>query len=244
MASSGGGRERRRWPRSPLTGDVVGRIYTEQAAPFLDLSEGGALVEVPCALRPGSIYSLRLAIGPGTVLMLKASVVRSYVQRLENAGEGETLVRYQAALQFVDLRPADRELLRRRIAGEAISGPGLGDPARAHENELPVVERRDSMRVDLEKTVAGEVGLTLESRVLMLSPGGMELRMPFRPEIGSEMTCTLDVDGVPAQVRGVVRDAYQAPAETERVDFIVGLEFIDVRQTTQSLIETYLAKKT
>lgn len=242
MASSGGGRERRRWPRSPLSGDVVGRIYTEQAAPFLDLSEGGALVEVPCALRPGSIYSLRVAIGPATVLMLKASVVRSYVQRLESAGKGETVARYQVALQFVDLRPADRELLRRRIAGEAISGPGLTQAA--HETEgVPPVERRDSMRVDLERAVAGEVGLTLESRVLMLSPGGMTLRMPFRPELGSEMTCTLDVGGVPAQVKGVVRDAYQATPENERLDFIVGLEFIDVRSETRMLIETYLARK-
>ena len=240
MASGGGGRERRRWPRSPLSGDVVGRIYTEQAAPFLDLSEGGALVEVPCALRPGSIYSLRVAIGPATVLMLKASVVRSYVQRLESAGKGETLVRYQAALQFVDLRPADRELLRRRIAGETITGPGTTDTA---PDSAPPVERRDSMRVDLDKGVAGEVGLTLESRVLMLSPGGMEIRMPFRPELGSEMSCTLDVGGVPAQVRGIVRDAHEAAQENERLDFIVGLEFIDVRSETRMMIETYLAKK-
>jgi hypothetical protein len=170
------------------------------------------------------------------MLMLKASVVRSYVQRLESAGKGETLVRYQAALQFVDLRPADRELLRRRIAGESITGPGTTDTT------VPV-ERRDSMRVDLDKGVAGEVGLTLESRVLMLSPGGMEIRMPFRPELGSEMSCTLDVGGVPAQVRGIVRDAHQATPDTERLDFIVGLEFIDMRSETRTMIEAYLAKK-
>src|SRR5688500_3530165 len=113
MTMESGGRERRRWPRAPLGGDVVGQIYTEHAAPFLDLAEGGALVEVPCALRPRSLYSVRLVIGPGMVLMLKATVVRSYVHHLENAGQGETRVRYQAALQFVDLRPADQELLRR-----------------------------------------------------------------------------------------------------------------------------------
>jgi hypothetical protein len=107
----------------------------------------------------------------------------------------------------------------------------------------PPVERRDSMRVDLERAVAGEVGLTLESRVLMLSPGGMTIRMPFRPELGSEMTCALDVGGVTAQIRGVVRDAFEAPPEKERLDFIVGLEFIDVRSETRVLIEAYLAKK-
>jgi hypothetical protein len=108
---------------------------------------------------------------------------------------------------------------------------------------VPAVERRDSTRVDLDKGVAGEVGLTLESRVLMLSPGGMEIRMPFRPELGSEMTCTLDVGGVAAQVRGIVRDAHEAAPENERVDFIVGLEFIDVRNETRMMIEAYLAKK-
>ena len=82
MTSDGGGRERRRWPRAPLAGEVVGHIYTEHAAPILDLSQGGALIEVPCALRPRSVYSVRLVIGPGTVLMLKATVVRSYVHHL------------------------------------------------------------------------------------------------------------------------------------------------------------------
>src|SRR5688572_30731845 len=116
---TGGGRERRRWPRAPLRGEVVGQIYTEHAAPILDLSEGGALVEVPCALRPSSVYSVRLMIAQGVVLTLKATVVRSYVHRFESAGQGEMSVRYHAALQFVDLRATDQELLRKRIAETA-----------------------------------------------------------------------------------------------------------------------------
>jgi len=92
MTKEGSGRDRRRWPGAPLRGKVVGQIYTEHAAPIVDLSEGGALLEVPCALRPRSVYSVRLVLGPGTVLMLKASVVRSYVHRVESAGEGETQI--------------------------------------------------------------------------------------------------------------------------------------------------------
>ena len=49
------GDERRRWPRIPVRGEIVGQIYTETAAPLLDLSEGGALLEVPCVLRPRAI---------------------------------------------------------------------------------------------------------------------------------------------------------------------------------------------
>lgn len=243
MTSDSGGRERRRWPRSPLGGEVVGQIYTEHAAPILDLSEGGALLEVPCALRPRSVYSVRLVIGPGTVLMLKASVVRSYVHHFENAGKGETRIRYQAALQFVDLRAADQELLRRRIAGETpLFAAGPTDTGQTTDGEPPV-ERRDFMRVELEGALAGEVGLHLESRVLMLSPGGMTVRMPFSPELGSIVTCTLDVDGVPALVRGIVRDTHQEAPESERLDFIVGLEFIDVQEEARMLIEAYLDRK-
>ena len=243
MTSDSGGRERRRWPRAPLGGDVVGQIYTEHAAPILDLSEGGALIEVPCALRPRSVYSVRLVIGPGIVLMLKANVVRCYVHHFENAGKGETRVRYQAALQFVDLWAPEQELLRRRIAGEApLFAAGLLDTGQTTDGEAPV-ERRDFMRFDLEGAVAGEVGLHLESRVLMLSPGGMTMRMPFSPDLGSIVTCTLDVDGIPTQVRGIVRDARPETPESERLDFIVGLEFVDVPDETRGLIAAYLDRK-
>ena len=243
MPESGSGRDRRRWPRAPLRGEVTGQIYTEHAAPILDLSEGGALVEVPCALRPRSVYSVRLVIAPETVLLLRASVVRSYVHRFENAGDGETHVRYQAALQFVNLRASDQELLRRRIAGEApfgAAGLTAAPPAAAAPETEAAVDRREAARVEVEGALAGQVGLHLASRVLSLSPGGMMVRMPFRPQLGSVMTCTLEVGGVPVQVRGIVRDTHEEAPETESADFIVGLEFIDVPDETRTLIEAYI----
>ncbi|MGE0453989.1 MAG: PilZ domain-containing protein [Vicinamibacteria bacterium] len=110
--------DRRRWARIPVRGEIVGQIYTETAAPIVDLSEGGALLEVPCVLRPRSLYTLRLVLGRSVALTLKASVVRSYVHHFEDAGGGETRVRYQAALQFVEMGDADRFLLRQRLSGE------------------------------------------------------------------------------------------------------------------------------
>jgi hypothetical protein len=238
--TSGGGRERRRWPRAPLRGEVVGQIYTEHAAPILDLSEGGALVEVPCVLRPRTVYSVRLMIAHGTVMTVKATVVRSYVHRFENAGEGETRVRYQAALQFVNLTSSDQELLRRRIsdsaplvdAGLTETGPGTGGE--------PAVERRDSVRADIEGKLAGRVGLHIETHVLALSPGGMTARMAYRPEIGSSLASVLDLDGQRIQVRSIVRDAYSAGPESQ--EFLVGLEFVDLDEKSQALIEAYLAR--
>jgi hypothetical protein len=225
-----------------LRGKVVGQIYTEHAAPIVDLSEGGALLEVPCALRPRSVYSVRLTLGAHTVLMLKASVVRSYVHRVESAGEGETQIRYQVALQFVDLKPSDQELLRQRLASEATPEiAGITETPSAATDQPPI-ERRDSLRVDLARAVAGEVGLHLESRVLMLSAGGMTVRMPFRPEIGSTVACTLDIDGVPSQLRGVVRDTHQDGTEIDHSDFVVGVEFIDLSDKARASIEAYVAR--
>src|SRR5258706_2003331 len=242
MTKEGGGRDRRRWPRAPLRGQVVGQIYTEHAAPIVDLSEGGALLEVPCALRPRSVYSVRLALGPGTVLMLKASVVRSYVHRVESAGEGETQIRYQVALQWVDLRASDQALLRQRLASEATPEvAGLTETPLATSDPASI-ERRDSLRVDLARPVASEVGLHLESRVLMLSPGGMTVRMPFRPEIGSTVTCTLAIAGVPSLLRGVVRDTHQDVTENDQSDFVVGVEFLDLSDEARASIEAYVAR--
>jgi hypothetical protein len=241
MAQGEDGRDRRRWPRAPLRGEVVGQIYTEHAAPILDLSEGGALVEVPCALRPRSVYSIRLVIGTDTVLMLKASVVRSYVHHFESAGEGETRVSYQAALQFVNLRAADQELLRKRVQGKAPFGEaGLSETGKAAEGAA-AVERRDFARVDVERTLAGAVGLHLESRVLTLSRGGMTIRMSFRPTAGSVLTATLDVGGTLVEVRGIVRESHEA-AESDKQDFVVGLEFTDVQEGTLRRIESYLER--
>src|SRR5262245_24116063 len=120
------GDERRRWPRIPVRGEIVGQIYTETAAPLLDLSEGGALLEVPCVLRPRANYTLRLALGQGAVLMLRASVVRSYAHHLEAIGHGESRLRYHAALQFVNVSDRERELIRMRLAGDASLAGALG----------------------------------------------------------------------------------------------------------------------
>ena len=241
--TGGGGRERRRWPRAPLRGELVGQIYTEHAAPILDLSEGGALVEVPCVLRPRTDYSVRLMISPGVVMTLKATVIRSYVHRFENAGKGETRVRYQAALQFVNLTSADQERLRKRIAESApLVAAGLMETGQTAAPEVPV-ERRDSVRAGIEGKLAGRVGLHIETHVMALSPGGMTARMAYRPEIGSSLGSVLDIDGGQIQVRSIVRDAYQdTTAGADRSEFVVGLEFVDLDEKSRSLIEAYLAK--
>jgi len=140
MADDSDGEDRRRWDRVPLHGEVLGRIYTEAAAPILDLSEGGALVEVPCVLRPRSLYTLRLTLDDGRVLALKASVVRSYVHELEAVTAGEARVRYRAAMHFAEMSDEDRALLERIPASAARKGEGEASDEEAPGDLVPALE--------------------------------------------------------------------------------------------------------
>ena len=75
--AKGTGAERRRHPRVPVHGEVMGSIHTVASAPFVDLSETGALLEVTCALKPGSFYRLKFTVPGSGELVLKTRVVRS-----------------------------------------------------------------------------------------------------------------------------------------------------------------------
>ena len=127
-------RDRRRRPRVALHGEVRGKIHTVAAAPVIDISEAGALIEAPCWLRPGSLYALTLPLGPGDELAVKARVVRSAVHGLERKAAGESAVRYRVALEFSDLSERDRDRLARRTGLPA--GGGLRDAGGSFEEEF------------------------------------------------------------------------------------------------------------
>ena len=112
MESSG--KERRRWSRVPVGGEVEGRIHTVAGAPVIDLSVNGALLEVPCSLRPGTIYPLRLSLGDEFVVV-KGRVVRSFVHHFVPLPGGEAQVNYRTAIEFGDMTQDQRLLLLRHI---------------------------------------------------------------------------------------------------------------------------------
>ena len=114
--AAGGGAERRRRPRVAVRGEVMGRIHTVASAPFVDLSETGALLEVNCALKPGAFYTLRFLIPEGRELVLKTRVVRSFVQGFQPGPRGESVVVYRTAVEFVDTTAPDRAVLERHLA--------------------------------------------------------------------------------------------------------------------------------
>ena len=113
--AAGGGAERRRRPRVAVRGEVMGRIHTVASAPFVDLSETGALLEVNCALKPRAFYTLRFGIPGGPELTLKTRVVRSFVQGFQPGPLGESAVVYRTAVEFVDVTPQDRAILERHL---------------------------------------------------------------------------------------------------------------------------------
>jgi len=121
------GAERRRHPRVPVHGEVLGSIHTVASAPFVDLSEVGALLEVTCALKPGSFYRLKFSV-PGTgELMIKTRVVRSFVQGFKSGPKGETVLLYRTALEFVELLEGDRAALRRHLGTGKRTAPAALD---------------------------------------------------------------------------------------------------------------------
>jgi hypothetical protein len=123
---SGTGVERRRHPRVPVHGEVMGSIHTVASAPFVDLSETGALLEANCALKPGSFYRLRFTI-PGTGdMVLKTRVVRSFVHGFRPGPKGENALVYRTAVEFIEMAPADRAALHRHL-GSGAAHPEPGD---------------------------------------------------------------------------------------------------------------------
>ena len=114
--AAGNGAERRRRPRVAVHGEVMGRIHTVASAPFVDLSETGALLEVSCALKPGAFYTLRFGVPEGRELVLKTRVIRSFVQGFQPGPRGESVVVYRTAVEFVETTAQDRAALERHLA--------------------------------------------------------------------------------------------------------------------------------
>jgi PilZ domain-containing protein len=108
-------RDRRVRARVAIHGDVLGKIHATSPAPVVNLSETGALVEVDCVLRPGTVQMLRLPLPGAGELTLRCRVVRSFIHGFDRAPGEDSLVRYRAALEFVGLTDEERTALRAQV---------------------------------------------------------------------------------------------------------------------------------
>ena len=108
-------RDRRVRARVAVHGDVLGKVHATSPAPVVNLSETGALVEVDCVLRPGTVQMLRLPLPGARELILRCRVVRSFIHGFDRAAGEESLVRYRSALEFVGLTEEERAALRAQL---------------------------------------------------------------------------------------------------------------------------------
>jgi hypothetical protein len=107
--------ERRRNARVPALGDVIGSIHAIKAAPILNISERGILIESPAVLRPGALYTIQLGLEKAKPMLLRARVVRSYVHKVTTQQDGEGRIRYRAALSFEPVPDEIADTLKRTV---------------------------------------------------------------------------------------------------------------------------------
>jgi hypothetical protein len=89
--------ERRAWRRDACTPDSdlhIGRVRSGHEVRVVNLSAGGALIDAPIRLTPGSAIDLRLLLN-GHLNPVRGRVVRCFVSAIQ-----ADTVRYRAAVAF------------------------------------------------------------------------------------------------------------------------------------------------
>ncbi len=89
------------------------RLHRTCEGILVDISESGALVQVPWALSPDRQVTFNLEIGD-TPLQLRGRVVRSSPHRLQMAEATLSRTEYQVAVEFSDL-PSDQVVALQRL---------------------------------------------------------------------------------------------------------------------------------
>ena len=125
MSDEWEGDERREQPRVAIDGSLQGEIEAAVAAPLMDLSVSGALIEVPSALPANARYTLKLPMSATESLEIHAEVVRSYVHGFDTVSAGKPAVKYRAALKFLDLTHDQTQNIKQ------LMDRGGGDPIQA-----------------------------------------------------------------------------------------------------------------
>jgi len=89
------------------------RLHRTCEGILVDISESGALVQVPLALSPDRQVTLNLEIGD-TPLQLRGRVIRSSPHKLQMAEATLARTEYQVAVEFSEL-PSDQVVALQRL---------------------------------------------------------------------------------------------------------------------------------
>jgi len=143
------GPDRRRQPRVRLSKRLQGTVQTVAGATIIDVSVGGALLELGHALKAGSPCLFHLPLEGQRTLKLTGRVVRSTLHALLPRGAGEGLATYRVAIQFVSLTAEERTVLEQRLL--SLEGSVAGQPRGATGGEAkPPLGAQAEIVVELE----------------------------------------------------------------------------------------------
>lgn len=92
---------KRQHPRFVVGGKARGRLTTTYTASLINISLGGALVEHPDIVRPGTISYMDITL-LGREVKVRCRVTRSVVHRTEVLESGERGLIYHTGLEFFD----------------------------------------------------------------------------------------------------------------------------------------------
>lgn len=110
------GSERRRAVRV-RPGPLRVRLHRTCEGILVDISETGALVQVPSSQAPQKQVTLQVE-WRDAVVPLRARVIRSLPQRVHLATATLARAEYQVALEFSDISPAEATFLKTMVRGD------------------------------------------------------------------------------------------------------------------------------
>jgi hypothetical protein len=117
------GSDRRRFPRFAAPPDASVRLRPDVVARLLDLGVGGALVESPLRLIPGSVTPVVLC-GFGLDFQAKALIHRSSISGFVRSVQGERAPLYRVGLEFATLSPSEVSAVKALVDRAAQIGNG------------------------------------------------------------------------------------------------------------------------
>lgn len=232
-------KERRKYPRVSLEGDLPARVLTPGTVP-VDLSATGILLESPRPLTAKAVNTLRLELAPNRQLLIRGRVVRNYVYQLDRSAAGATSVKYRAAIEFLSLTDDDQRMLQSYINRiESKVKASLDTEDRVYDGP----DRRRVNRIEAATGLTGQVALLLDFQMLQLSAGGMMVRLAAPLTMGSHHLFNITIDDKVLELQGLILDCTPMPSPREIPSYRAIVQFHDIQDDQRDLLQNFVGRR-